>query len=80
MPIWIYDPKTKQPSVTLTLFAIAFLIASVKLLLSGNIVGGLKFSDFSGTDFAAVVGAAGSIYGWRKYQDGKEIEPEMKPE
>lgn len=62
---WIKDPKTKKKSVTLTFFTIAFLIACGKLALSG-IKG---FETFTGADFAAVIGAAGALYSFRKHTD-----------
>ena len=69
--MWIKDPKTKKKSATLTLFTIGFLIACVKLLLSGIVIQGFTFSSFTGGDFASVIGSLGIIYGGRKYMEGK---------
>ena len=63
--MWIKDPKTGKKSVTLTFFTIAFAIASFKLAASGW----EGFEKFSGTEWAAVIGAAGAIYGFRKHTD-----------
>lgn len=68
MKLWIKDPKTHELSVTLTAFVAGFVVATLKLLLSG--IGILPV--FSGADFALVVGALGSIYAMRKHTDAKE--------
>ena len=64
--MWLKDPKTKEPSVTLTAFATGFLIAVLKLAVSGVAVAGFTAEQFSGGDFAAVVGALGAIYTMRR--------------
>jgi hypothetical protein len=65
--IYLKDPKTKQPSVTLTAFVAGFCVAVLKLFLSGiQITPTYKFPDFSGVDFAAVVGALGAVYTLRR--------------
>lgn len=67
MNIWITDPKTNKPSVTLSAFVYGFAVASIKLFFSGMEVGSsFKMSAFSGVDFAAVLGALGMIYTTRK--------------
>lgn len=66
---WMKDPKTGKRSVTLTMFFVAFVVAIIKLLFAGLVIQGFKFGVFSGTDFATVVGAMGSIYGFRKHTD-----------
>lgn len=73
--LYLQDPGTKQPSVTLTVFVASCAVALFKLLLSGITVGSITLSPFSGVDFGAVVGAAGSIYWARRNAgstDGKE--------
>lgn len=67
--MFIKDPKTKEPSVTVTAFCLGFVVATVKLLFSGVVVAGVTLAPFSGSDFAAVVGALGSVYVARKYTD-----------
>lgn len=62
MNFWIKDPKDGQPSVTLTVFMLGFAVATFKLLSSGFACCGMQFSPFTGTDFAAAVGAVGAIY------------------
>jgi hypothetical protein len=60
------DPKDGQKSVTLSAFTIGFIIACLKLLLSGLEIGSIKLAVFSGGDYAAVVGALGAIYWARR--------------
>lgn len=67
--MWLIDPKNGKKSATLTLFVIGFIVASLKLLLSDMIIYNISMSTFTGTDFALVIGALGSIYGFRKYSD-----------
>lgn len=70
--MYLKDPKSQQPSVTLTAFVAGFLIACLKLLLSGVTIKEVALSQFSGTDFAAVVGALGAVYWARRKDDSKE--------
>ena len=67
--MWLKDPKTGKKSVTLTLFLIAFMVAITKVLLAGLTIKELSFGAFTGADFAAVVGAMGGVYGFRKFTD-----------
>lgn len=67
--MWLKDPKTKQPSVTLTMFVLGFVVATLKLLTSGLTIHGLHLGVFGGGDFAAAVGALGSIYALRRHTD-----------
>lgn len=60
--MYLNDPKSGEKSVTLTVFMTGFLVATVKLLVSGIQIGSLTLSAFTGGDFAAVVGAVGAIY------------------
>lgn len=69
MKFWLKDPKTNEYSVTVTLLTITFVIALIKVLISGVTISGFKMNNFGGTDFAAMVGAVGAIYGWRKKTD-----------
>ncbi len=83
--MWMKDPKTGKKSVTLTFFTIAFIVGIIKIILAGLTLKGIitdvdiiKLGEFSGTDFAAMVGAAGSVYGFRKFTDKeKKPKPEM---
>lgn len=70
--MYLKDPKTGQPSVSLTAFVLAFGVATLKLLLSGITVGAVVLSQFGGGDFAGVVGAAGAIYWARKKDSSSE--------
>lgn len=67
--MWIKDPKTGEPSVTITAFICGFIVACLKLLASGLSIGSITLSPFSGGEFAAVVGALGAIYAARKHTD-----------
>ena len=64
--MYFKDPKSGEPSVTLTVFMTGFIVAIAKLLLSGVTIGGLKLDAFSGGDFAAVMGALGAVYWARR--------------
>lgn len=70
--MYLKDPKTNEPSVTLTAFVTGFGIATLKLLASGITIGSISLSPFSGGDFAAVVGAVGAIYWARKNTDSNK--------
>jgi hypothetical protein len=70
--LWIKDPKTGEQSVTLTAFTTGFIVATLKLLLSGIAIAGIQLQPFSGTDFAAVVGSLGAIYAARRMSTSKE--------
>ncbi len=78
MGFWIKDPKTGKKSATLTIFMCGFIVALFKLFVSGMTLGGFSFEVFSGADFAAVVGAAGAIYGFRKYSDRDKQDPDER--
>ena len=69
MDIWLKDPDDNEPSITISLFVLGFVIAAIKLLLSGCTIGVFSMSQFSGVDFAAVVGALGTVYAARKHSD-----------
>lgn len=71
MSLWISDPKTGKKSVTLTLLVLGVFVCTAKLALSGITLGGITVETFGGTDFAAVVGALGLLYGSRKYTDAQ---------
>jgi hypothetical protein len=64
--MYLNDPKTKEPSPTLTMMFIGVSVALVKLLLSEATVFGIKLSAFSGTDFAMVVGPFLALYGHKR--------------
>ena len=67
--MWFKDPKTDEKSVTVTLLTITFIIALAKIMVSGMTIGGFKMAAFSGVDFAAMIGAVGGVYGFRKHTD-----------
>lgn len=75
MSPYLKDPKTGEQSVTLTAFAIGFMTATTKLLLSGITFGTITLSQFGGGDYAAAVGAVGAIYVMRRATN-KESTPE----
>jgi hypothetical protein len=70
--MWVKDPKTKEPSVTLTLLVSGFCVAVLKLVVSGISVGPATLAPFTGGDFAAVVASLGAIYAARKHTDKEQ--------
>jgi hypothetical protein len=72
MNLWFKDPKTGEYSVTLTFFVLGFIVALLKLLFAGMVIMSFKFGEFTGGEFATVVGALGAIYWARKNTDSKE--------
>lgn len=66
MKAYLNDPETGKPSVTLTAFWLGFIVATVKLLLSGIAIGTVTLSQFGGGDFAAAVGAVAALYWARR--------------
>jgi len=67
--MWIKDPKTQNKSVTVTLLVWGFIAGIFKLLLADATIKGITFGGFTGTDFAAMIGAIGAVYGFRKHTD-----------
>lgn len=54
-----------KKSHTTSILWIGFYVATFKLLMSGisfNSASGLKFSDFTGSEYAIVLGALGALY------------------
>jgi len=81
---WIIDPKEEAPSVSLTILVYCLCptlgVCLLKLVFAGNHLFGITWGAFSGTEFAAVIGAVegvlAGLYGWRKWQkDGTEDGP-----
>jgi hypothetical protein len=71
MKITIYssDPKTKRKSVTLTILLITFMVCITKLLLSNMVINDWTVPEFTASDFAVALAAAGALYSARKYTD-----------
>lgn len=69
--MYLKDPKSGEPSFTLTMCFVTLLVCCFKLLVAGITIGSITMSAFSGADFGMAVGAAGAIYGWRKATDSK---------
>ena len=63
------NKPAKEKSVTLTFFTIGFMVALVKLLISGLTIHGMVMAPFSGSEFALVVGALGGIYAMRRMKN-----------
>jgi hypothetical protein len=70
--MYLKDPKTGKQSATLTILMSTFGICLLKLLFAGVTYGEFSAGPFTGADFAAAVGAAGAIYGFRKHTDKSE--------
>lgn len=64
--MWMVDPKTGKPSVTLTAFIVGFVVCTGKLLLSGIKTDIVTFDQFTGVDYSAALAALGAIYVMRK--------------
>ena len=61
----IKDSSGKK-SVTMTAFVMGFIVCNVKLLVGGMTIGGLTINAFTGGEYAAAIGALGSIYVLRR--------------
>jgi hypothetical protein len=70
--MYLRDPKTGEKSVSLTAFAAGFGVATIKLLLSGVVIGSVTLSPFTGSDYAMVVGAVGALYWARKNTEAQK--------
>lgn len=73
--MFVKDPKTGEPSVTLTAFCIGFGVATLKLLLSGMIIKGITLSQFSGSDYGLAISALGGLYVLRRHPAMNTPEP-----
>jgi len=66
----IFDFLTKDkngtPSITRVAFVSGFAVVNAKLLISGLTLGGFKMAAFSGTEYAAAIGALGAVYVLRR--------------
>lgn len=51
-----------KPSITTTAFFLGFIVINLKLILSGVDYKGIKFSDFTGSDYGMAMAALGAIY------------------
>ena len=69
--MWIKEPKTKEPSVTLTLLVLTWIVGIINILLSNNTILHINFNSFNGVDFGALMASMSSIYGVRKYQENQ---------
>ncbi len=69
--MFLKDPKTDKKSVTLTMLAIGFVVALIKLTLSGSVLFGTTFTIFTASDFALVIGSLGALYGGRKFTENR---------
>jgi len=76
----INNVKTGKPSYVLTAFIVGVAIVNIKLLISGLDFRGFKMSDFTGIDYAASMGALGSIYSLNKHLNKQESNKETTPD
>ncbi len=60
------------PSVTMTAFVAGFIVVNLKLLVSGMTIAGFTMTAFSGVEYAAAVGALGTVYVMRRGAGQKE--------
>lgn len=63
---FLLKDSSGKKSTTVTAFVLGFVIVNLKLLGSGLTLSGYQMSDFSGTDYAAAIGALGAIYVMRR--------------
>ena len=61
--------RSGKRETTRKMFIVGFTVCLLKLLLSGVNTGTIHLGEFSGTDFAAAVGALGLIYSARRHSD-----------
>ena len=57
-------------SLTATAFAIGFLVAAFKFLVSGITIYAVQLPEFGGGEFAVALAALGGIYILRRSKDG----------
>jgi hypothetical protein len=62
---FIKDSEGKQ-SLTATILFVGAMVSFAKLLLSGMVIKGITFGEFSGADFSLVMGSLGGIYTIRR--------------
>ena len=61
-------------SVTVTAFVLGFVVVNLKLLASGLTLAGYEMSAFTGVDYAAAIGALGTVYVLRRSTVPKQEE------
>jgi len=61
----LQDSKGEK-SLTATLYILGFIVINLKSLLSGVIYKSLNFGVFTGFEYAAAIGALGSVYVLRR--------------
>jgi uncharacterized membrane protein len=71
--MWLSGPEGKK-SVSLTLLVITTAVCLIKLVFAGAEIGAFKMAEFSGTDFAAIVGVFAGLYWGRRQTDAKSVE------
>lgn len=76
MQKFMFKNSKGEKSVTVTAFIIGFLIVNAKLLISGLTVGSLQMAEFSGSEYAAAIGALGAIYVLRRATETSKKEEE----
>jgi len=58
-----------KKSATMTAFVVGFIVVNTKLILSGVEIGGLTLAPFTGSEYAAAIGALGAVYVLRRSTD-----------
>lgn len=74
MELPLIKDSSGYPSLTATAFVIGIVVANLKLLVSGVDVGSFKLSEFSGMDYAGVIGSLGAVYTLRNKKPSKKKE------
>jgi len=65
-----------KKSATMTAFVLGFIVVNLKFLFSGMTIHGFVIAPLSGVEYAAAVGALGSIYILRRSTSPKS--PDQK--
>lgn len=62
-----------KPSITTTAFFLGFIVINLKLILSGVDYKGIKFSDFTGSDYGIALASLGAVYVMRNKDKVNEV-------
>jgi hypothetical protein len=77
---YLKDPKTNEPSPTLTLMWVGVIVALIKLLLADTTFAGIQFGSFSGSDFALVISPFVALYGHKRQVNAASENKKQKGE
>ena len=69
---FLLKDSSGNKSTTVTAFVLGFIVVNLKLLASGLSFGAYEMSAFTGSVYAAAIGALGAIYVMRRATGTKE--------